>query len=160
MTKPWQIAAALLLALATLAAPTLAQTGDRPVDRALVALDGTRVDLADGSAVTEIVVVAAWCPPCERAVTEARRRLGPLRRQGYRVVLVGVSRRQSAEQFSAWAEKQGFGGPLVHDADGELERLLGARLLPWHVVTGRDGKVLHRGDEAPDAERLRAWSTR
>ena len=159
MTSLARRAVRLALVAGALAIPSALGQSDGPlVDGALTTVDGERVDLADGRAVTELVVVASWCDPCEREVAGLRRRLGTLRRAGYRAVLVGVSRRQSSEQFANWARGLGFSGPLVYDGDGSLEKRLGAQLLPWHVVVDREGKTLHRADQAPGEERLRSWT--
>ncbi|MDH3285449.1 MAG: TlpA family protein disulfide reductase [Acidobacteriota bacterium] len=146
--------------LAALVPAAASQGAGAPKDVSVVTVSGERISLGDGSGPTELVFVASWCLPCERAMTGVRRRLGAHRRQGYRVVLVGVSGRQTEEQFTAWAEKFGFKGPLVYDRDGELERIFRAQLLPWHVVVGRDGKLVHQKDEPPGTEELRSWVTR
>lgn len=145
-----------LVLLAALAVE--AQSGGRPLNEPLTAIDGSKIDIADGRAFTELVVVATWCEPCEREVAGLRRRLGSLRRGGYRAVLVGVSKRQSSEQFAEWARSIGFAAPLVYDSSGRIERLLGAKLLPWYVVLDRSGKVVHASDGPPTMEQLKSWS--
>ncbi len=149
---------ALVAALAALASPARGQDTAALPDAPLTTLDGEKISLRGGPRATELVFVASWCLPCEREMTGVRRRLGALRRDGYRVVLVGVAGRQTQEQFASWAENFGFNGPLVYDRDGALQRGFKAKLLPWHVVVGRNGEILHQKDEPPSLESLRTWA--
>lgn len=145
--------ACAVLAAGVVAAPAAAP--DAVPDVPLVDLGGRPIDLRQARA-TELIFVAAWCEPCGRALTAARRRAGALRRQGYRTVVVGVGTRESADAFARWARGYGFGDALVFDRDGRIEAAFGAEYLPWHVVIA-GGRVVHRGDRAPGLEELRRW---
>lgn len=123
--------------------------------RELTTVDGKSLNLADGP--TELLFVARWCGPCEREITLTRRRLAEFQRRGYRVVIVGVVQRQTAQQLEEWARAAGWDGPLVFDQDRALELALSAKLIPWFTVLGADGKPLHNGESAPTPEQLRGW---
>ncbi len=108
--------------------------------------------------VTDIIFVAHWCgSPCEKEMGEVRRILGKHRRAGFRVILVGVSDRQSKEQFEKWASRFRLGAPLVHDASGAIEKEFGAELLPWHVVIGPRGDLLYKGAEVPSDAQIQRF---
>lgn len=121
----------------------------------LKTLEGQALSPAHPGTVTELLFVARWCPPCEKAVAGARRRLGAFQRKGYRLIVVGTSRRQSLEQFQQWTSQMGLHGPLVYDAGGRAEGAFGAELLPWYVVIDAQGKILHSGSEPLPQAKLR-----
>ncbi len=139
----------LLVALAMAAgAVAVAEQGPGAPGIEVVALSGQRLPLHAPGKVTEILFVARWCPPCAGSVAAARRRMGTLGRRGYRLIVVGVSRRQSEGEFRKWSEELGLRGALVYDVEGRVERALGARLLPWSVVIDASGKIVHSGSES------------
>jgi hypothetical protein len=150
--------AAVVLALALAAvAVARAQGAARavPADLSVVAMDGRAVTF--GAGVTHLVFAARWCGPCEPDVRALRRSVTSGRREGYESLVVGVSRRQSREEFSDWARALGFDGGLVFDDGGRLEKALGAAVLPWHVVIGADRRILWSSDRAPDPAAVRSW---
>ena len=117
--------------------------------RALKTVDGETVRLGEGDGVTYMLFVARWCGSCETEVHALRRAAAQIRRQGGQVLLVGVARRQTAPEFTEWARGLGFDGPLVFDEGGRVESAFGAELIPWHVVVGAGGKILHSGERRP-----------
>ena len=122
------------------------------------ALDGTLLDLQASTGVTtELLFVARWCGPCEREIALARRRQAEFQRQNYRVVIVGVSQRQTAAQLGEWAQGIGWQGVVVFDEGSALEKALGAKLLPWHTVVAPGGAILYNGDASPDSAAIRGW---
>ncbi|MDQ7006549.1 MAG: redoxin family protein [Acidobacteriota bacterium] len=134
--------------VAAAGAAAVAAQGPRVPSLEVVALSGERLSLHEPGKVTEILFVARWCPPCAKAVAAARRRTGTLGRRGYRLIVVGVSRRQNEGDFREWSEELGLRGALVYDVEGRVERALGARLLPWSVVVDAAGKIVHSGSES------------
>ena len=148
-------AAAALVALGLLAAyPAAAQP-----PRSLTTVDGKVVQLAGRSGgITHVVFAARWCgAPCEQDLVAVRELAGRFARQGMRVVLVGVGKRQTQEEFVRWAGGAGMGGALVFDADGRLEKAFGVSVLPWHVVVGSDGAVLYSADSVPGESAVSGW---
>jgi len=125
----------------------------------LTTVDGKTVPLAGRSGgITHLVFVARWCgAPCEQDLVAVRELAGSFVRQGMRVVLVGVGKRQTQEEFVRWARSAGMGGALVFDADGRLEKSFGVSVLPWHVVVGADGAVLYSADSVPGAPAVSGW---
>lgn len=148
MTRPAALAALLLLGF------TGAAGGPGP---ALPLSAVGRVRLGAGDLV-HVVVVARWCAPCEAEVLALGRAATSLPRGSYKLVLVGVTRRQSAAEFADWVRGLGFNGEAVYDQDGSLERALGTQALPWHVVVGPSGNVLAQGEAAPSMAQLQRWA--
>lgn len=147
--------AALLLGVMLLAAVTALPAQTR-VELPLTASDpvrGTTVSVP-GARPLHVVFFASWCPPC---VAE----LGPLAElearwsdRGYRLVIVGVNTRQTAERLGRMASERQPPGTLLFDADGTLQKAFGVTDLPLHVLVGRDGTVRYRAAGVDD--RLRA----
>ena len=109
MSRPPAIVRALALAALVLgfAAPLPAAPRARPDGvgqsapvRSLKTVDGGSVTLGEGDGVTHLLFVARWCGPCETEVHALRRAAVQIRRQGGQVVLVGVARRQTAQEFT------------------------------------------------------------
>jgi peroxiredoxin len=158
VSRPSAIVRALVLAAVVLglAAPLRGAPRARPDGagqptplRSLTTVDGATVKLGEGAGATHLLFVARWCSPCETEVHALRRAAAQLRREGGQVVLVGVSRRQTAQEFAEWARGLGFDGALVFDDGGRVESAFGAELIPWHVVVGSGGRILHSGAGRP-----------
>ena len=143
---------ALVLGLAALPAAPRAKpdaAGQSAPVRSLRTIDGGTLTLGEEAGVTYMLFAARWCGPCETEVHALRRAAVQIRRQGGQVVLVGVARRQTAQEFTEWARGLGFDGPLVFDDGARVESAFGAELIPWHVVVGPGGKIQHSGDNRP-----------
>lgn len=103
----------------------------------------------DGPA-THLVFFATWCPPCVKELDALSRFAERWEEQGYRLVLVAVSSRQSAERLKALLDDREIPGRLVFDADGRLQKRFGAEGLPTHVVLDASGAEVHRADAHGD----------
>jgi hypothetical protein len=136
---------------------THGQTPDRAPDVRLVTVDGKDLLASGWKGVSELVFVARWCQPCETRLLETRRR-GVRGAAAYRVIVVGSETRQSEKAFASWLDSLGLDGVRVYDAGGKLEKAFGVRGLPWHVVVGEGGTILHASDEPPSEADRRSWS--
>ena len=146
-----------VLLLACVGAVSLvAAEAPKAPELSLKTLGGQALRLARSGTVTELLFVARWCPPCEKAVAGARRRLGAFQRKGYRLIVVGTSRRESLEQFHRWTSRMSLRGPVVFDEGGRAEGAFGAELLPWYVVIDAQGRIIHSGSEPFPQAKLRA----
>lgn len=123
-------------------------------------VEGKPIDLNPAAGVVHLLFAARWCQPCEAEIQAARRLAGSFHREGYQLVLVGIARRQTRQEFLEWARQIGFDGPLVYDEGGQLERAFGAELVPWHTLIGRGKTVLASGDDLPDKESIQRWLRR
>jgi len=105
---------------------------------------GNEVRVETGAPVLHLVFFAAWCPPCR----DELRALGDLSarwdERGYRLVLVGVKNRQTAERLARFISDNEVPGELLYDADGSVEAKLGAGQLPTHILFDASGRELLR----------------
>ncbi len=157
MTRSLLTGVLVAVSLLALASVTAGEDGKRgPLPTAFQTVGGEKISAHDAT-VTELIFVARWCRPCEKTVSQLRRRTGVLRRTGYQAIVVGLSQRQDQAAFTKWAGSLGTHRQLVYDADGLLEQAYGVSLVPWHVVTDSRGEILYSGTEAPTVEALKAW---
>lgn len=108
-----------------------------------------RVD-ADGRSAVHLFFFATWCQPCQNelprlAEIEERHAAG-----GYRLVVVAVSARQSADRLREFVLERRPPGTLLLDADGSAEKALGIGRIPSHVLLDRDGRVVARASTLDD----------
>ena len=129
---------------------------EQPEPPRFVSVGGQEIPVGK-TGVTEVIFTARWCRPCEKVLSEARRRAAQLRRSGFRVVVVGTPLRETKAEFVAWAKQHGFSSGLVFDGGGALGSRYGAERIPYHVVIGPGGKVLYSGFDAPPVPQIRKW---
>jgi thiol-disulfide isomerase/thioredoxin len=111
---------------------------------------GTATDVAPGSRVTHLVFFATWCPPCLAEMPRLAELQSTWGRQGYRLVLIAVPTRQTAERIKAFVEREAPPGQVLLDADGAVQRAAGVGDLPAHVLVGPDGTILKRASALAD----------
>lgn len=109
-------------------------------------MDGSTVSLKVEAPLTHLVFFATWCPPC-------RDELGVLddldlrwEERGYRLVLIGVQTRHTAERLAAFAAEHDVPGRLLFDADGAVERAFATSGLPTHVLLDGQGREILRAE--------------
>jgi thiol-disulfide isomerase/thioredoxin len=118
---------------------------------------GRTVAVESGDRATHLVFFATWCPQCvgeleQLAEIEARRS-----GQGYRLIVVGVRTRQSAERLAEFVAAERPPGRLLFDATGQAESRHGVVRLPTHVVLDATGREVARASElAPTIEQALA----
>lgn len=104
--------------------------------------DEVRVDA--NAPVLHLVFFAIWCPPCQ----DELRALGDLdarwSERGYRLVLVGVQNRQTAERLARFVSDNQVPGELLYDADGSVQAELDAGQLPTHILFDASGREILR----------------
>ncbi len=105
---------------------------------------GKPVSLRAEGDVLHVVFFAARCPPCVEELEPLRLLHDRWGEDGYRLVLVGVSHRQSADRPARFASSNRAPGALVHDTAGALQTALAADGVPAHVVFGPDGAEVAR----------------
>lgn len=141
----------LIGALAALAGLGAGGPGPR-LDRPLSLTDpvrGTEEALEAGAPLLHVVFFATWCKPCLdelRPLAEIEASWGD---RGYRLVVVAVATRQSAERLAAFARSSRPPGRLLWDRDGAAARALAVDRLPAHLLFGPRGELLFR---APSLE--------
>lgn len=111
---------------------------------------GETTVLEHGPEALHIVFIATWCPPCLEELEALSDLHDRWRHRGYRLVVIGVRRRQTAERLSRLASNQVVPGRLLFDGEGIAQRRFGAESLPTHVVVDAGGKVVLRVDNLDD----------
>ena len=105
---------------------------------------GDEVRVEASAPVLHLVFFAIWCPPCQ----DELRALGDLNarwdERGYRLILVGVQNRQTAERLARFMSDNELPGELLYDSDGSVQAKVGAAQLPTHVLFDASGRELLR----------------
>jgi thiol-disulfide isomerase/thioredoxin len=107
---------------------------------------GKRVAIGAGPAALHLVFFATWCPPC-RAEFAQLEELEERGGQDYRLVLIAVQNRHTRERLVEFVSSETPPGQVLFDADGTVQRGLGAEHLPTHIILDRDGHEVVRGGE-------------
>jgi peroxiredoxin len=63
---------------------------------------------------------------------------------GYRLVLVAVATRQTADRLNELTAHEPLPGRLLFDANGSVAAAFGAATIPTHVLVDRHGRIVAR----------------
>lgn len=95
---------------------------------------------------THVVFFATWCPAC----VDELERLSLLRARwdaaDYRLVVVAVRTRQSADRLASFAAGRDLPVSLLFDAEGAAQRALRADALPVHILFDASGEEVFRAN--------------
>jgi thiol-disulfide isomerase/thioredoxin len=142
------------LALATLPAFAVFPSAAAPaLPVQLEAVGGEPVAIEAGSPALHLVFFATWCPPCVEELPALADLEARWRSAGYRLVLVAVPSRQTAERLASFAQQSKPPGKLGFDASGTAQRAFGVDHLPAHVVLDKGGNELYRSGKLDDGLR-------
>ncbi len=102
---------------------------------------------------------ATWCPPCVEELPLIDAFYQENKAKGWQVVGIAADNAKAVKDFTAKLPLR-FPLALAGMAGVELSRSLGnlAGGLPFTVIFGKDGKVLHRQIGRLTAEHLATWS--
>ena len=138
---------ASIAALFLLAVPTAAIAADSPLPLELQdPRSGAAVRLDPGAKLLHVVFFAVWCPTCRAELEQLGHLQEHWEERGYRLVLIAVRTRQSAERLKRFAAENQPPGELLFDAQGKAEAGFGAQELPSHLLLDRNGAVVLRAD--------------
>lgn len=142
----------LLVAAALLCMPAAGQAPQKlPLPLQLTdPVKGTTVQVGAGARLTHLVFFATWCPPCLAEMARLQELESTWGRQGYRLVLVAVAARQTAERMRSFVEHESPPGQVLLDADGAVQRAAGVGDLPAHLLLGPDGTIFLRAGALAD----------
>ena len=162
--KPWM--PLMLLALAAVVCPQ-ALADDKPVtgeDMAQAAgasligkyappitvttIDGKTIDLTRfyGKKPVYLKFWATWCVPCRLQMPHfenVEKTMGG----DIQVVAINAGFNETRDAVLRYRQTMGLTMPIVID-DGRLADALHLRVTPQHIVIGRDGRILHIGNNA------------
>jgi thiol-disulfide isomerase/thioredoxin len=102
---------------------------------------------------------ATWCPPCIKEMPELNRFHREFAGRGWQVLGLAADSAAAVRSFLAGAPV-GYPIGLAGFAGIELSRLLGntSGALPYTVVLGAKGQVLHQKLGETDFDELAAWA--
>lgn len=145
--------AALALVLCAAAGLPAAAQGGLPVEVQDPATRGA-VTLESGPRLLHVVFFATWCPHCLEEFDRLSNLEARWQPRGYRLVLVAVRNRHTAEKLELFGKQRDLPGRLLFDAEGTAEARLGAGDLPTHLLFDATGKEIARaGSLAGDIEK-------
>jgi thiol-disulfide isomerase/thioredoxin len=107
-------------------------------------LSGKKVELQAGAPALHIVFFATWCPPCVKELERLAEIQARWEERGYRLVLVAVKTRHTAERLARFAAQDRVPGELLFDSEGQAARALGGEQLPTHLLFDSSGSQVHR----------------
>ncbi len=114
---------------------------------------GGTLTISPGPKALHLVFYATWCPACNDELAGLRELADRYAGRGYRLEVIAVARRHSADRLAALAGSDTVPGRLSFDADGAVERQLGADQLPTHVLIDASGNVVLRSSRLDAALR-------
>jgi thiol-disulfide isomerase/thioredoxin len=107
----------------------------RSADGKVVALDSFR-----GKPVV-LDFWATWCGPCVEALPKLAQIYKEATDKG--LVLLAVDRDEEASTATEFLAKKGYTWPHFHDADGEIEKLVGLSGIPRTMLIDAQGKIVY-----------------
>jgi thiol-disulfide isomerase/thioredoxin len=143
------LAGAIVLAAFASSPCPLAADGPLPV-RLVDPVKGGEVALSPGDAALHVVFFATWCEPCLAQMTRLAEIEDRYKGSGYRLVLVAVPTRQTAERLARFAAEARPPGELLFDATGEARKAFSLTEIPEHVLLDATGRIVARGS-GPEA---------
>jgi peroxiredoxin len=114
---------------------------------------GHAVKIAPGPKALHVVFFATWCSPCTAELTELAELETRWRDSGYRLVLVAVASRHSADRLARYVTDHEMPRTLLFDATGAVQAALKADRLPTHVVFDPAGNERARSGALDDSIR-------
>ena len=140
--------AAFVVASMLALGPTRAFAGEPsvaiPVTPPLTAVDpatGDTVALDPAQGPMHVVFLATWCRPCMAELSKLVDLEDRWRPEGYRLLLVAVSTRQSPERLRELQAQGPLPGRLLFDASGAVASAFGAATLPSQALVNRSGRI-------------------
>jgi thiol-disulfide isomerase/thioredoxin len=118
-----------------------------PMAPALTALDpatGAPVALDPAQGPMHVVFIATWCRPCLAELPKLADLEERWKADGYRLFVVAVPTRQSADRLRELAEQGPIPGRLLFDSGGAVSAAFGAATIPTHALVDRQGHIVAR----------------
>jgi peroxiredoxin len=111
---------------------------------------GAEITLSAGAPALHVVFFATWCPPCVEELDRLAEMEARWQERGYRLVLIAVQTRHSAERLARFAAERKPPGELLFDVDGGAAKALGGSHLPAHLLFDGSGAEVHRAASLDD----------
>ncbi|MBI3792922.1 MAG: TlpA family protein disulfide reductase [Gemmatimonadetes bacterium] len=95
-------------------------------------------------------VWATWCEPCKVEMPSMEKLHRLFGDKGLTVVAVSIDAPGKEKDVAAYAKKNGYTFEIVHDPDGEIQRIYQTTGVPESFVISPDGKILRKVIGAED----------
>jgi thiol-disulfide isomerase/thioredoxin len=105
-------------------------------------VDERPVELNPGAPVLHLVFFATWCPPCRDELPRLAELVTRWGDRGYRLVVIAVPTRQTAERLREFLGTGGVEGEFLFDAKGAAQNKFRTTQLPSHVILDGGGKIV------------------
>jgi peroxiredoxin len=105
---------------------------------------GERVTLDPAQGPMHVVFIATWCQPCLAEIPKLVDLEDRWKADGYRLFLIAVATRQTAERLREFQTREPVPGRLLFDADGSVATAFGAANIPTHLLIDRKGNIVAR----------------
>lgn len=118
-----------------------------PMAPALTAIDpatGESVALDPSKGPMHVAFIATWCRPCMAEIPKLVDLEDRWKPDGYRLFLVAVATRQTAERLRDLQSQGPLPGRLLFDAKGAVATAFGAATIPAQVLVDRQGRIVAR----------------
>ena len=118
-----------------------------PTAPALTAVDpssGAAVALDPSQGPMHVVFFATWCRPCMAEIPRLADLEDRWKPDGYRLFLVAVATRQTADRLRELAAQDPLPGRLLFDSNGTVAAAFGAGTIPTHALIDRQGRIVAR----------------
>ena len=138
---------ALLIGLAAGVAAASDAPTSVPTAPALTAVDpasGDAVALDPSQGPMHVVFFATWCRPCMAEIPRLADLEDRWKPDGYRLFLVAVATRQTADRLRELAAQEPTPGRLLFDVSGTVAAAFGAGTIPTHALVDRQGRIVAR----------------
>jgi peroxiredoxin len=117
----------------------------------------TQFSSHDANKVMVYMFMGTKCPATTRYVGRFRQLEKEYEPKGVEVMYVYPSRQETNEVEVGYHRQHSLTGRLIHDKDGRITRLLGARRTSEALLTDKQGTILYRGgaDDNPAEENVK-----
>lgn len=134
------------LAILLLLAPVLAWGQSRTIkDIPLDEIDGTVSKMSDYLRQGPVYITfwALWCEPCKQELRALKGIVERNKDEAFTVLAVNQDTPKSIAKVKAYVSSQGYTFPVVLDPNAQILQALNGQVLPFSVLVGKDGKIIH-----------------
>ena len=131
----------------------LVELGSKAPDFKANALDAAKTPRTLASYKGKVVLLnvwATWCEPCKVEMPSMERLHRLYGDKGLTIVAVSIDAPGKEKDVIAYAKKQGYTFEIIHDPDGEIQRIYQTTGVPESFVIGTDGKIIRKVIGAED----------
>lgn len=131
----------------------LVELGSKAPNFTANALDAAKTPRTLASYKGQVVLLnvwATWCEPCKVEMPSMERLHHLFGDKGLKVVAVSIDAPGKEKDVASYAKKQGYTFEIVHDPDGEIQRIYQTTGVPESFVIDKDGKILRKVIGAED----------